>query len=91
MALEILYDGIRPAEERQPVEQAVIQAVGNRSGRWKAWLTQGNDEPGFSVRVDGPDGAEFSYRFLKPHERLPEFVFATVRDALEGLNGSEAT
>jgi len=90
MALDVLYDSIRPAGDRQPEEQAVIQAVGDRAGMWKAWLTQGNNEPGFSVRVDGPDGLGFSYRFLKPYERTPEFVFAAVREALGRLNGIKA-
>lgn len=87
MAVDILYDGIRPVDNRSPVEEAVIKAVGNRSGRWKAWLTQGEDEPGFSIRVDGPVGAGFAYRFLKSRERTPEFVLVTVREGLGRLNG----
>jgi len=90
MAVDILYDGIRPAESRQPIEEAVIEAVGDRAGRWKAWLTQGDGEPGFSIRVDGPDGAGFSYRFLKPRERSVEFVLTTVREGIERLNGIKA-
>lgn len=87
MPVEILYDSIRPADDRQPVEAAVIEAVGNRSGMWKVWLNQGDDAPGFSIRIDGPDGAQFSYRFLKPQERSLEFVRMRIQQGLGELNG----
>lgn len=87
MPVNILYDSIRSPEFRQSIEQAVTAAVGNRSDKWKAWLDQGADEPGFSIRLDGPDGVGFSYRFLKPDERSPEFVNRQVKQAFHNLNG----
>ena len=87
MPVEIIYDGIRPVDHRQPAEQAVIDAVGNRPGRWKAWLTQGDGDPGFAIRVDGLDSAEFSYRFFEAHERAPDFVRARIQQGLRQLNG----
>lgn len=79
MSVDILYNTIQPLEHRQSVEQAVIEAVGNRPGRWKAWLDQGDGEPGFSIRIGGPDGVGFSYRFLKPSQRS----LASVQKKLE--------
>lgn len=87
MPVDILYNSIRPSDDRRPIEAAVIEAMGNRSGRWTAWLNQGDDAPGFSIRVDGPDGASFSYRFLNPRERSPEFVRMRMGQGLERLNG----
>lgn len=88
MPVDILYDSIRPLDDRHSIEQAVIEAVGNRSDRWKAWLNQGDSKPGFSIRIDGPDGAGFSYRFLKPPERSPEFVRTKIQKGLSHLNGA---
>ncbi|MGH9343134.1 MAG: hypothetical protein ACRD19_05170 [Terriglobia bacterium] len=87
MSIDILHDEIRPLDDRRLVEQAVIEAVGDRPGRWKAWLTQGGGEPCFSIRIDGPDGAEFSYRFLKSPERSPEFVRMKIQEGFRWLNG----
>lgn len=88
MPVDILYDSIRPLDYRRLIEQAVIEAVGHRSDRWKAWLNQGDSEPGFSIRLDAPDGAGFSYRFLKPPERSPEFVHTKIQEGIYHLNSA---
>lgn len=89
MAVDILYNGINPAQDRPLLEKSVIDAIGERRGQWKAWLTQGSDGQGFSIRVDGPDGVRFSYPFLKPDERSPEFVQAKIRQGLQRVNGKQ--
>lgn len=91
MPVDILYNSIRPLEYRHSVEQAIIEAVGNRSERWKAWLDQGDGEPGFSIRIDGPDGAGFSHRFLKPAERSMDFVRTKIHEGLGQLIGTRRT
>lgn len=82
MPVDILYSSIRPLESRRLIERAVTEAIGNRSDRWKAWLDQGDGEPGFSIRIDGPDGAGYSWRFLKPDQISPEFVRAEIQAGL---------
>lgn len=82
MPVDILYNGLRPGTGAEAVEQAAVTAVESRPGRWKLWLMQVDGETGFSIRVDGPDGAGFSYRFMKPHERTPEFVRTKIADGL---------
>lgn len=82
MPVDILYSSIRPLESRRLIEQAVIEAIGNRPDRWKAWLDQGDSEPGFSIRIDGPDGAGYSCRFLKPDQVSPEFVRTEIEAGL---------
>lgn len=86
----ILRDSIRPVDLRESLEAAVITVLENKPGRWKVWLTQGKSEPGFSIRIDGPGGAQLSYRFQKPRERSPEFLAAKIENGLRGLEGDSA-
>lgn len=89
MAVNILCDGINPIEDRPTLEKVVGKVVGKRHGEWKVWLTQGTRDPGFPIRVDGPDGAFFCYRFLIPREHRLDFVEKTIRDGVARLSRAQ--
>jgi hypothetical protein len=71
IAVMVLNSSIMPPDDSRTIEDAVVEAIREQTGRWKVWLSQ--DGAAFSIRVDGPKGAGFAYRFLKQHERLPAF------------------
>ncbi len=91
MAVDVLDNSIVPPDDRRAVEEAVTAPVGEQPGAWKVWLSQTMDKSGFSIRIDGPNGAELAYRFLKPYERSPEFVRATIRAGLRRLNSGSGS
>jgi len=86
MPLDILNIGTEPVESRPVLIKTVMDAVGELPGFWKAWISQSPDNPSFSIRVDGPDRCRFSYRFEKPHERRPEFVYRTIHDGVRRVS-----
>lgn len=57
MAVDILYNGICPVEDRPLLKKSVIDAIGRLQSAWKAWFTQGSGGPGFldkSGRAEWP-------------------------------------
>ena len=89
MAVNILCDGVNPIEDRPTLEEVVKKAIGKRPDEWKVWLTQDTSDPGFSIRVDGPDGAFFNYRFLALRERRLDFVEETIQSGVARLGRAQ--
>jgi hypothetical protein len=90
MPVDILYIDTDPAGLRPILTKAVTDAVGDLPGFWKAWITQSPDSQSFSIRIDGPEGCGFSYRFQKLHERQPEFVYRMIYDGVRRVSGLRA-
>lgn len=86
MPLNILNIDTGPVESRPVLIKTVMDAVGELPGFWKAWISQSPDNRGFSVRIDGPEGCEFSYRFVKSHEQRPEFVYRTIYNGVRTVS-----
>lgn len=86
MPVDILYIDTEPAETRPILVKALTEAIGDLPGFWKAWIMQGPDSQSFSIRIDGPEGGGFSYRFQRSHERRPEFVRRTIHDGVRRVS-----
>jgi len=67
--------------EDEEAEAGVREGIGNRPGRWKASLSEPQDASYWEIRVTGPDGSEWDFKFSGLSEETRAFVSRTIDEA----------
>src|SRR2546428_761066 len=71
-----------PKGVREPVAQAVSDAIGQREGDWKVRIEDALGKEAWDVRIEGPDGFEWVHRF-EGVERDETIIRNSIRVAIE--------
>ena len=82
MAGFIASNTISPVKKRLAVNQAVLEAIGEREGGWRVSITESPDKLVWNAVVKGPNGFRWTQHF-EGRECVPSHVGSTVHAALE--------
>jgi hypothetical protein len=78
-----------PDEMREPIAQAVLDAIGKHDGDWAAKIQNVSGKDAWDVRIDGPDDFEWTHRFSGA-ERDATIIRNSVRASIEMAVGGLA-
>ena len=82
MAVFIATNTIRSAKTQLDVNQAVLEAIGNREGAWRISITESPENNLWNLTVKGPNGYHWKQEF-EGKECTPSHVATAIRATLE--------
>jgi hypothetical protein len=90
MTAFIATNTIKSVKTHSAVNQAVLEAIGEREGNWRVSVAETSDEKVWNVAVKGPNGFQWQHQF-DGKDRTPFHVGKTIRASLEKSDEEIAT
>jgi hypothetical protein len=79
MAIHVFSNNI-PAQYREPVQKAVVEAMGKPAGDWRLQIHENQMTPGWIVTIwDLSNDSKWSHEFFGIEEQNPNDDFAFIR------------
>jgi hypothetical protein len=82
MAAFVTSNTISSVKKQLAVNNAILEAIGNREGVWRASIAESSDKPVWLVTVKGPNGFGTTQRF-EGKDCRPAHIGSCIREALD--------
>lgn len=92
MSVHVINNTIGDPQHGASVQKAVLESIGQPDGDWRVYISEPPGDPGYTVRIKGPNDKLWSRRFFGIEEQDgPDYAFIrrTVSEIMQKFGGGE--